>query len=274
MPRIVFGVLDAHRSHRIEIPNPRRDAEHGPTGRLHPLPRRTGSRLGHRPARTTVAVPPVAAPTARLALIGLAASRRHSSRLSDALFAGDPVARALAATPSGRAPWPETRSSAETVARRRSDVLLQAMAATAIRPSDTWRRGRWQRCLTARRSPAARWPAAVVRRHRPGCRRASASWRPYARSCRAAHHSRPPAGRRACGRKRGPRRHRHRRMTPVPETSRPGWPAQRSRRRAPNNPRPSPAISGACDSRRCEDRWTPFGHDGSFSAAVRKIRPC
>src|SRR5262249_11239724 len=29
MPRIVYGILEIHRSHRIESPDPRRDAEHG-----------------------------------------------------------------------------------------------------------------------------------------------------------------------------------------------------------------------------------------------------
>jgi predicted CXXCH cytochrome family protein len=85
MPRVVYGVLDVHRSHRIEVPRPARNAADG------------------RPD---------------------ACAGCHVERSAGAVFAGDPVTRAIAADALGRAQVPlppEERA-------RRAGQLLEAMA--------------------------------------------------------------------------------------------------------------------------------------------------
>jgi hypothetical protein len=67
MPRIVYGVLDVHRSHRIEVPRPERNA------------------LDGRPD---------------------ACAGCHVQRSSEPVFTGDPVTRAIAADALGRAQVP------------------------------------------------------------------------------------------------------------------------------------------------------------------------
>jgi predicted CXXCH cytochrome family protein len=137
MPRIVYGVLDAHRSHRIEIPDPVRAIA---TGRPDACTlchvesdrgwamRQRASLWPSSSARAAIAAgvsPRQATPEDRDAP---APGDDHLAP-EDALFAGDPVARALAADAIGRAPWP----SAEGGGRQRPEnhrwsVLLAAMA--------------------------------------------------------------------------------------------------------------------------------------------------
>ena len=92
MPRVVYGVLDVHRSHRIEVPNAARDAAAG---------RPTACALCH--VDRDRAVP-------------------------DALFAGDPVARAVAADALGRAPFIAAAAPPEAARARRAGLLLEVMA--------------------------------------------------------------------------------------------------------------------------------------------------
>jgi hypothetical protein len=96
MPRIVYGVLDVHRSHRIEIPDP---AAAGAAGRPD-------------------------------ACAGCHVTRPSSAggvATSDALFAGDPIVRAVAADALGRAQVP---LDAEARAGRVAE-LLEAMTTDA-----------------------------------------------------------------------------------------------------------------------------------------------
>jgi hypothetical protein len=94
MPPLVYGVLDVHPSHRIEVPDPARDAAAG---------RPDACTSCHVEADRTWA----AAQAGRLWPVRLGAGRvpdgDHGAP-RDALFAGDPIARALAAEALGRAP--------------------------------------------------------------------------------------------------------------------------------------------------------------------------
>ena len=73
----------------------------------------------------------------------------------DALFAGDPVARALAADAMGRAPWPADLARAREAAGARTAALLE-VAATDRYPAVRHLAARaLDRILTMRRSPAA-----------------------------------------------------------------------------------------------------------------------
>ncbi|MBL8899403.1 MAG: hypothetical protein JNM84_17330 [Planctomycetes bacterium] len=96
MPRIAYGILDLHRSHRIEVPDPKRDAE---------LARPNACTLCHLERSSTWAV------QERARLWGLDATPPASRgdgaplELPDALaqlFAGDAVQRAAAARALGR----------------------------------------------------------------------------------------------------------------------------------------------------------------------------
>jgi predicted CXXCH cytochrome family protein len=92
MPRVVYGVLDVHRSHRIELPNAARDAAAG---------RPSACALCHVDRDRTV---------------------------PDALFAGDPVARAVAADALGRAPFIAAEAAPNAARARRAGLLLEVMA--------------------------------------------------------------------------------------------------------------------------------------------------
>jgi predicted CXXCH cytochrome family protein len=109
MPRIVYGVLDVHRSHRVEIPEPSRAAAYG------------------RPDACTachVTETPAWAAAARARLWGRAALPANDATAPrDALFAGDPITRAVSADALGRAQLPLTPS--ERAAR--VGALLEAM---------------------------------------------------------------------------------------------------------------------------------------------------
>ncbi len=105
MPRIVYGVLDIHRSHRIEVARRRARRRGRPAGRVHRLPRRPqtprGPPIGCATcgARATAARPP--APTAPRW-----SSRRRWPRCTRAIRC------------SGPSTWP--RSAAPTAACRRA----------------------------------------------------------------------------------------------------------------------------------------------------------
>jgi hypothetical protein len=113
MPRIVYGVLDVHRSHRIEIPQPARAAA-----------------AGRPDACTTCHVDRTDA-WAQAAAHRLWGGARFAPGAPvpggtsplEALFGGPPVARATAADALGRAP-----ASDDAARARRVGALLDVMA--------------------------------------------------------------------------------------------------------------------------------------------------
>jgi predicted CXXCH cytochrome family protein len=115
MPRIVYGVLDMHRSHRIEIPEPARDAAAG----------RPDACTGCHVERTVA--------WAEASARGLWGPARFPSGTTvpsgtspfEALFGGPPVARAAAADALGRAPG---AGALVDVRARRVGALLDVMA--------------------------------------------------------------------------------------------------------------------------------------------------
>ena len=113
MPRIVYGVLDVHRSHRIEVPEPARAAA-----------------AGRPDACTSCHVEQTAAwaegAVRRLwggARFGPGAPAPAGTSPFEALFGGQPVARAAAADALGRAPVAHAEARA-----RRCGALLDVMA--------------------------------------------------------------------------------------------------------------------------------------------------
>lgn len=119
MPRIVYGVLDVHPSHRIERPDPARAAA-----------------LGRPDACTLCHVEQDQAWAARERARlwpsgGTVADAPASGEVDDgaprtAAFAGDPIARALAVDALGHAPWPAPASTAAY--RGRVQILLEAIS--------------------------------------------------------------------------------------------------------------------------------------------------
>jgi predicted CXXCH cytochrome family protein len=93
MPRVVYGVLDVHRSHRIEVPEPARAAAAGRPDAC------TGCHVTETPAWATAA---------RTRLWGGGARPEAAAAPSpfEAMFAGDPITRAVAADALGRAQAP------------------------------------------------------------------------------------------------------------------------------------------------------------------------
>ena len=113
MPRIVYGVLDVHRSHRIEVPDPARAAA-----------------AGRPDACTSCHVERTAAWAAAAARrlwggtrFGPGAAAPAGTSPFEALFSGPPVARAAAADALGRAPTTDGEARA-----RRVGALLDVMA--------------------------------------------------------------------------------------------------------------------------------------------------
>lgn len=104
MPRIVFGIRTIHRSHRIEVPRPRADAEAGRPDAC------TSCHLDRDVDWATAAIASGEGPSAPSA----------GSRIEDELFAGDPIERAVAADALGRPLGVGLR-------RRRIGLLLAAM---------------------------------------------------------------------------------------------------------------------------------------------------
>jgi hypothetical protein len=113
MPRIVYGVLDIHRSHRIEIPDPACAGAHGRPDAC------TGCHVDRSRAW---------AATAMARLWGRHAADREgegSGAPLEAVFGGDPIERAVAAEALGGSDAP-----ADGAARaRRAGALLEVMAA-------------------------------------------------------------------------------------------------------------------------------------------------
>jgi predicted CXXCH cytochrome family protein len=113
MPRVVYGVLDVHRSHRIEVPDPVRAAAAG----------RPDACTGCHVERT-----PRWAAAARARLWGGAAPAADDAPgPEEALFSGDPLTRAVAADALGRAQVP----LAPGARAARTGALLEAMASDA-----------------------------------------------------------------------------------------------------------------------------------------------
>lgn len=104
MPRIVYGVLDAHRSHRVASPDPGRDAQ---LGRPDACTACHADRSATWAARATARLWP--SDDAHVDADGDAASDATTEAdgtpaLFHLLFGGDPIARTLAADALGRAP--------------------------------------------------------------------------------------------------------------------------------------------------------------------------
>ena len=119
MPRVVYGVLDVHRSHRIEVPDPARAAAYGRPDAC------TSCHADETPAWAAEAVQrwwgrrdtPPASPADTA---GLAAASGPLGKL----LAGDPIERAVAADALGRTRAPAAPSALAV----RSGLLLDAMA--------------------------------------------------------------------------------------------------------------------------------------------------
>jgi hypothetical protein len=115
MPRIVYGVLDLHRSHRIEVPDPARNAAAGRPDAC------TGCHVDRTAAWAVTTAAAFWGPTrypagGRLLPDGTAPAK--------AILSGEALARVVAADAIGRAPAaadPDSRA-------RRLGLLLQAMA--------------------------------------------------------------------------------------------------------------------------------------------------
>jgi hypothetical protein len=134
MPRIVYGVLDVHPSHRIEIPDPARALALGRPDACTlchvESDRAWAVRARARLWPKTEAAPEANAAAAANASAAVTAEPLDDDHLAprDALFAGDPVARAVAADAVGRAPWPAAPADREQTAKTRAGLLLEAMA--------------------------------------------------------------------------------------------------------------------------------------------------
>jgi hypothetical protein len=110
MPRVVYGVLDVHRSHRIEVPDPAHAASAGRPDAC------TGCHVGETP---------VWAATMRARLWGgTAPSVPETSAPLEALFSGDSVTRAVSADALGREQVPLGPAARAA----RVGALLEAMA--------------------------------------------------------------------------------------------------------------------------------------------------
>ena len=110
MPRIVYGVLDVHRSHRIEIPDPAKAAAAGRPDAC------TGCHVSETPAWA-------AAARARL-WGGAATAVPDGLSPADGVFAGDPITRAVSADALGRAQMPLDPKARAA----REGALLEVMA--------------------------------------------------------------------------------------------------------------------------------------------------
>jgi hypothetical protein len=115
MPRIVYGVLDLHRSHRIEIPDPARAAAAG----------RPDACTGCHVERTAAWAEAAARRFWGAARFPSGASVPAGTSPFEALFGGPPVARAAAADALGRAPGADAPGD---VRARRVGALLDVMA--------------------------------------------------------------------------------------------------------------------------------------------------
>jgi hypothetical protein len=114
MPRIVYGVLDVHRSHRIEVPEPAKAAAAGRPDAC------TGCHVAWAPERA-------AALRARLWGRPMTPTPEALSPL-DAVLAGDPITRAVSADALGRAPVGVDGALDGEARGARYQRLLEAMA--------------------------------------------------------------------------------------------------------------------------------------------------
>src|SRR5262249_34903090 len=114
MPRIVYGVLDVHRSHRIEVPDPARDAAAARPDAC------TGCHVTETPAWAAAARARLWGRPSPEAVPAIA----EAPSPARALFAGDPLTRAVAADALGRAQVPLPADERA----RRAGALLEAMA--------------------------------------------------------------------------------------------------------------------------------------------------
>ena len=117
MPRVVYGVLDVHRSHRIEVPEPARTAASGRPDAC------TSCHVGETPAWAAAARARLWREDAQ----GMQPALADAPSPADALFAGDPLTRAVSADALGRAQVP--LGPADRAAR--VGALLDAMAGDA-----------------------------------------------------------------------------------------------------------------------------------------------
>jgi hypothetical protein len=113
MPRIVYGVLDVHRSHRIEVPDPARAAAAG----------RPDACTSCHVERTVAWAEAAARRLWGGARFAPNAPPPAGTSPLEALFSGPPVARATAADALGRAPVADEGARA-----RRVGALLEVMA--------------------------------------------------------------------------------------------------------------------------------------------------
>ena len=113
MPRIVYGVLDVHRSHRIEVPEPARAAAAG----------RPDACTSCHVERTAAWAEAAARRLWGGSRFGSGAHVPAGTSPFEALFGGPPVARAAAADALGRAPAADAPARA-----RRIGALLDVMA--------------------------------------------------------------------------------------------------------------------------------------------------
>ncbi len=114
MPRIVYGVLDVHRSHRIEIPDPAGAAADG----------RPDACTSCHVERSVAWAEASARRFWGAARYPAGADPAAGTSPLEALFGGSPVARAVAADALGRSPVPDAGARA-----RRLGALLEVMAA-------------------------------------------------------------------------------------------------------------------------------------------------
>jgi hypothetical protein len=127
MPRLVYGVLDVHLSHRIERPDPARATA---TGRpdactlCHVEQDRAWAVREHARLWPTAPGQPSSPPSKTTSQ----AVDEQALAPRTAAFAGDPIARAVAVDAIGRAPWPAASSAAARVQRARAEILLEVIA--------------------------------------------------------------------------------------------------------------------------------------------------
>ena len=127
MPRIVYGVLDVHVSHRIELPDPQRASATG---------RPDACTLCHVEQDRTWAIRErsrlwpsgPAQPSAAVAASSRQPAHEETLAPRSAAFAGDPIGRAVAVDALGRAPWPASASSSAGVVRARAALLVEVLA--------------------------------------------------------------------------------------------------------------------------------------------------
>lgn len=123
MPRVVYGLVDAHRSHRIESPDPARDARHGRPDACtscHTSETRAWAIAARRrlwPRETSPAEP-----------LRNVDSQDATPEVLRALLGGDPIERALAARALGEPSSAHAASTSPADHRARSlGALLDAM---------------------------------------------------------------------------------------------------------------------------------------------------